>query len=180
VKKNKTEHKGFEKRIHTEPQPFLVYYNLSVKIKESQDLKSVVLAESREESKEILIKKLRRDYLLCEINNIRSYLIRKNNYKGKRLSDKEWDAIIKSAFPNSIHKLYKFDKNAVAQKAKSRHRDEMGRFSEGNTPWNKNLKVQFVSKTEDGQFKPPRDEGGKFTEGNKPVVIGAKPSKNDS
>ena len=153
----------------------LVYYILLLKFEADQELKSVILAHSSKEAKEILFKKIRRDYLACEVKRIQAFVVRKNNYKGKRLSDKEWDTLLKVAYPNTRHKLYKFSKDARPKKLINPHRDELGRFSEGNTPWNKNLKVQVISKTKDGKFKSARDSGGKFKKGYKPVIVGAKP-----
>lgn len=170
-------HRAFKKKVHKDPQPFLVYYTLILKFKSSQDLKSVIMARSSKEAKEILFNKIKRDYLAFEIKGIKPFLIRKNNYRGKRLSDKEWDTLLKVSYPNSKHKLYKFNKDARAKKIVSPHRDEFGRWSKGHTPWNKNLKLQIISQTKDGKFKSARDIKGKFTDGNKPIIVGAKPAK---
>jgi hypothetical protein len=172
--------KSFRRKVFSEPQPFLVYYTLLLKFEPPQDLKSVILAKSSLEAKGILLKKITRDYLTCELKNIQSFVVRKNNYKGKRLSDKEWDSLFKVGYPNSRHKLYKFSKDARSKKQKSPHRDEHGRFSVGNTPWNKNLKIQIIKQNKKGKFVSARDNKGKFSKGNKPIVVGSKQIKNVS
>ena len=148
---NKSDYKSFRKKVYEEPQPFLVYYVLLLKYKEPQKLKSVILARSSTEAKEILFKKLTRDYLAFEVKGINAFVVRKSNYKGKRLSDKEWDNLFKVGYPNGKHRLYKFSKDARPKKTLSPHRDELGRFSEGNTPWNKNLKLQVIKKNKEGR-----------------------------
>ena len=174
MKKKTCRQKSFRRKVYSEPQPFLVYYILVLKFQSDQEFKSVILAKSAIEAKEILLKKIRRDYLACEVKRIQAFVVRKNNYKGRRLSDKEWDTLLKIGYPNSRHRLYKFSKDARPQKTPNPHRDENGKWSKGNTPWNKNLKVQMISKTEDGKFKSARDSKGQFTKGITPVIVGAK------
>tara|TARA_R110000824_G_scaffold339752_3_gene526273 strand:- start:974 stop:1528 length:555 start_codon:yes stop_codon:yes gene_type:complete len=180
MKKENCSQKSFRRKVHNKAQPFIVYYVLMLKFEPDQELKSIILACSEKEAKEILFKKIRRDYLACEVKKIQAFIVRKNSYKGKRLSDKEWDNLLKLAYPNTRHKLYKFNKDARSKKITSPHRDESGRFLEGNTPWNKNLKVQIVLKNKDGKFKSSRDSKGKFKKGYRPIVVGAKTAKNVS
>ena len=180
MKKKTCRQKSFRRKVYSEPQPFLVYYILVLKFQSDQEFKSVILAKSAIEAKEILLKKIRRDYLACEVKRIQAFVVRKNNYKGRRLSDKEWDTLLKIGYPNSRHRLYKFSKDARPKKAASPHRDESGKWSKGNIPWNKNLKVQIIKQTPNGKFQSARDPNGQFTKGNKPIVIGAKPAADDS
>lgn len=174
MKKENRTSKSYRNKVYETPQPFLVYYTLLLHYKEEEDLKSVILAKSAEEAKGILFKKIKRDYLVCEIKSAQAFVVRKNSYKGKRISDKEWDSLINLAYPNGKHKLYKYNKDFKAKKKSNPHRDDMGRFSEGNVPWNKNLKVKMISNSKNGKFKSARDLKGKFKKGIKPVVIGAK------
>ena len=180
MKQDNCNHKAFRRKVYSEPQPFLVYYPLMLKFEPNQELKSVILACSSKEAKEILFKKITRDYLACEVKGIQAYVVRKNNYKGKRLSDKEWDSLFNIGNPNGKHRLYKFSKDARPKKAASPHRDESGKWSKGNIPWNKNLKVQIIKQTPNGKFQSARDPNGQFTKGNKPIVIGATPAADDS
>tara|TARA_Y100000361_G_C11159106_1_gene346017 strand:- start:1067 stop:1585 length:519 start_codon:yes stop_codon:yes gene_type:complete len=162
-----------------ETQPFIVYYTLSIKVEKDTKFKSIVLAKDKEEAKAILLNKLDRDFILYEVRNIKCFLIRKNNYKGKRLSDKEWDTIISMGYPNGKHKLYKFAQNDSLKQNSSKNRDKEGRFKKGFTPWNKNLKLQIVKKDSNGKFSPARDSKGRILNGSKPVIVGAKPAPID-
>jgi hypothetical protein len=157
-----------------EVSPFIVYYTLSIKIQEDEDYKSIILANNKEHCKEVLLKKLNRDFILCEICNIKSYLINKKNYRGRRLSDKEWDTIISLGYPNGRGRLFKFKKTDSFKHKTTKNRDVEGKFKKGFTPWNKNLKLQIIKKDSNGKFACARDSKGRFSKGNEPIVVGAK------
>ena len=100
--------------------------------------------------------------------------LNKSKYKGKVISDKQWELLKKISYPNTRHILSKLPKQSWFRKQKSKNRNEDGTFKIGNTPWNKNFKIKFFKKNEKGNFIKPRDSNGRFTKGYKSVLIGAK------
>lgn len=118
---------------------YIVYFTLSVRNK--IDYKSIIKAGSPENCKEILRKKIDRDFVLYELSNIRCFKINPYNYKGRRLSDKQIDILIDVSYPNTKHKLFKFKKDAWF-KSVGKNRNNDGTFKKGFIPWNKNLKLK--------------------------------------
>jgi hypothetical protein len=151
---------------------YILYYTLC--LDEEFDYKSIIKSESKEGSKKILFSKLSRDFLIFEVKNIKSYKLNPNFYKGKRLSDKELEILNRVSYPNTKHKLYKFEKNQWFKSKSSKNRNKNGRFKKGFVPWNKDLKMQFLNKKEDGKFISSRDSKGRLKSGYKSVIIGNK------
>ncbi len=118
---------------------YIVYFTLSVRNK--IDYKSVIKGNSTNHCKDILRKKIDRDFLLYELSNVRCFKINPFNYKGRRLSDKQIDILLDIAYPNTKHKLFKFKKDAWFKNI-GKNRNDNGTFKKGFTPWNKNLKLK--------------------------------------
>jgi len=143
---------------------YIVYFSLSVDKK--VDYKTIIKSSSIEDSKSTLRKKISKDYMVFELSNVRSYLINKNNYRGRKLSDKQIDLLNRVSYPNTKNKLYKFKKDNWFKTTLSKSRNHNGTFKKGFTPWNKNLKIEIGK----------RDKKGKFVKGNKSLIVGSKDS----
>ena len=157
---------------------FIVYY--TIYIEKPRYYKTFIANENKTGAKDIFLKKIKKDLKGITIKNIRVIKINKSNYKGSSLSDKQWELLKKTSYPNSRHKLSKIPKNAWFKKEKSRNRNNNGTFKKGNTPWNKGFKINFIKKDKMGLFTKARDSGGKFIQGSRPIMIGAKYEKSQT
>lgn len=156
---------------------YVVYYTLA--LDKSYNYKSIIKGESDKEAKLILSKKIGREFIVYELKNIRSFKINKDNYKGRKLSDKQIDILEKISYPNGKHKLYKFKKDQWF-KYENKRRNKNGTFKKGFTPWNKNLKLKIIKKNSFGHFCKSRDDSGKFLNGASPIVVGSKNQNEES
>lgn len=149
---------------------FVIYFNLHLtrkaryKVFINQKNKSLALGA--------FFKKMGRDYKGFTHSNIAIYEINPSRYKGQQLSDKQIDKLIYLSYPNTKHKLRLFPPKIWFKKIQSKNRDTKGRFKKGSVPWNKNLKIKFYRKNEDGLFKKCRDKLGRFKSGIKPITYG--------
>jgi len=135
--------------------------------------KSFIKASNKDHAGEVFLKKIKKDLKKISISNIRIYHLNKNKYKGRVLSDKEWELILEKSYPNTKHKLYKISKDSWFAPNKSDNRDSQGRFSTNNTPWNKGLRISFEKRNENGKFCPARNKLGQFQSGIKYQIIGS-------
>jgi len=119
---------------------YIVYFTLFVRNK--IEYKSIIRADSADDCKSILRKKIKRDFILYEISNVRCFKINSENYKGRRLSDKQINILMDVSYPNTKHKLFKFKKDAWFKNS-SKNRNENGTFKKGFIPWNKDLKLKI-------------------------------------
>tara|TARA_Y100001938_G_C8101556_1_gene442181 strand:+ start:16245 stop:16811 length:567 start_codon:yes stop_codon:yes gene_type:complete len=150
---------------------YVVYYTLI--LDKTFNYKSIIKGSSEAEVKTTLSSKIGREFIVYELKNIRVYLINRNNYKGRKLSDKQIDILEKISYPNGKHKLYKFQKDQWF-KSDNRRRNKNGTFKKGFTPWNKDLKLKIIKKNSSGHFCKSRDDSGKFLDGTKPLIVGSK------
>ncbi len=151
---------------------FIVYF--SVTIERERFYKSILGTETRGEAKELFLKKINKDLKGFSVNNVKVIKINKEKYKGKKLSDKEWESLKSLSYPNTRHRLLRLKKDAWFKKQKFKYRNLNGTFKKGFTPWNKNLKLKMVNKDRNGLFSQARDGLGRFLDGVKPITIGAK------
>jgi len=134
---------------------YVVYYTLI--LDKTFNYKSIIKGSSEAEVKTTLSSKIGREFIVYELKNIRVYLINRNNYKGRKLSDKQIDILEKISYPNGKHKLYKFQKDQW--------------FKSDNRRRNKN---GIIKKNSSGHFCKSRDDSGKFLDGTKPLIVGSK------
>ena len=66
------------------------------------------------------------------------------------------------------------NKTNTTKKIKSKNRNLDGTFKVGNTPWNKNFRIKFFKKNQQGLFTKPRDSKGRFLKGCRYLMYGAK------
>jgi len=160
---------------YTEKYLFVVYF--SVIIEKERFYKSIISTENKEEARVLFQKKIKKDLKGFTINNIRVIKINRKKYKGKSLSDKEWETLKSISYPNTRHKLLRLKKDAWFKKQPFKFRNLNGTFKKGFTPWNKNLKMRMVKKDNNGLFSQARDNQGRFLNGVKPITIGVKNEK---
>jgi hypothetical protein len=151
---------------------FIVYFNLQ--IDEDCKYKTLIKSFSKDDAKKILYKRIDKEFIFFKLSYVRVYQINPNNYRGKKLSDKQFDLLNKIAYPNSSHRLFKFKQDDWFKPKPSKNRNKNGTFKKGFTPWNKNLKLKFFNKNKKGFFSSARDDSGKLLKGSKPTIVGAK------
>lgn len=149
---------------------FVIYFNLH--LTKIIKYKTFINSKNKAHALNSFFKKMGRDYKGFTCSSIRIFEINPNNYKGNYLTDKQLDKILYYSYPNTKHKLRLFPPKIWFKKRSSKNRDSNGRFVKGNTPWNKNLKIKFYRKNENGLFKKCRDSLGRFKPGIKPITHG--------
>jgi hypothetical protein len=156
---------------------FIIYF--SVTIDKKRFYKSLINTDSKSKSKEIFLKKIKKDLKGFLIKNIRIETIKKSKYRGRKITDKQWERLLGLSYPNTRHKLSKIPKNQWFKPKKHKRRNFNGTFKKGFVPWNKGLKLKVFKKDENGRFISSRDTLGRFTKGIQVATIGAKFTIND-
>ena len=156
---------------------FIVYF--SVTIEKKRHYKSIINSKSGNEAKEIFLKKIKRDLRGFLITDLRVQKIKKSKYKGKSITDRQWDVLQNLSYPNTRHKLSKIPKNQWFKPIKYKRRNTNGTFKKGFVPWNKGLRIRIFKKDCEGRFVSCRDELGRFQEGIKTATVGSKFTPND-
>tara|TARA_B100000085_G_C18563585_1_gene520596 strand:+ start:5039 stop:5563 length:525 start_codon:yes stop_codon:yes gene_type:complete len=156
---------------------FIVYF--SVTIDKKRFYKSIINTESKSEVKDIFLKKIKKDLKGFLIRDIRVQIIKKSKYRGRKITDKQWERLLELSYPNTRHKLSKIPKNQWFKPKKHKRRNVDGTFKKGFVPWNKGLKLKVFKKDENGRFISSRDTLGRFTKGIQVTTIGAKFAIND-
>jgi len=135
---------------------FVIYFDLI--IQEKISYKCFINAPSKERAIEFFKKKSSKDMKGFHICNIHCFKIIKNSYKGKRIADKHWEHLQNLSYPNTKHKMKKFHKSSWFKPIFYKNRDKKGRFKEGNTPWNKGLKISIQLRSDKGFFIKSRNK----------------------
>tara|TARA_R110002167_G_scaffold208430_1_gene412427 strand:+ start:12 stop:530 length:519 start_codon:yes stop_codon:yes gene_type:complete len=151
---------------------FIVYF--SVTIDKKRSYKSLINTDSKSEVKGIFFKKIKKDLKGFLIKDIRIETIKKSKYRGRKITDKQWERLLELSYPNTRHKLSKIPKNHWFKPKECRRRNFDGTFKKGFVPWNKGLKLKVFKKDENGRFISSRDTFGRFTKGIQVATIGAK------
>jgi len=149
---------------------FIVYFDVLIEKKRSY--KCFIQALCKEEAKSIFLKKINRDLRGFSISNIKTYKIYKKKYKGQVIPDKHWESIQNFCYPNSRHRLRKFNSKIWFRPIIYPNRNRNGQFISGNCPWNKGFKIQPIKRNKEGKFCKSRNHLGQFKKGVKPIVVG--------
>lgn len=158
---------------------FIVYF--SVLIEQERKYKSIIRAKDKEEAKTLFEKKIKRDLKGFKIKNIKTYKLNKKKYRGKPITDKQWEKLQLISYPNTRHKLKKIPKKQWFKPIEYPKRNLDGTFKEGFVPWNKGLKLKIFLKDSSGKFIKHRDDFGRFKKGIQVTIIGSNyPTKNEN
>ena len=156
---------------------FVAYF--SVLIDRERQYKSIINAKNRKEAKNIFLKKIKKDLKGFKIKNVKVFPLKKLKYRGKLITDKQWDKLQALSYPNKRHKLRKIPKNQWFKPLNYPSRNLDGTFKNGFIPWNKGLKLKIFRKDDFGKFIKCRDNFGKFKKGIKVAVVGHNLKKQD-